>query len=308
MGREDGGAMTCVRTAWLTLGASELPLEDERAGYFCELLDLGYPVPREVSANVPDQDGAIDRTALMGPRVVTVSVHALAGVGARIDAVASAFAPYMVPSARPVLHYVLDRPGEAERVLTLRPAAYGWPIVGPNERVISLQWVAPDPIVRDPNVETSTAWAGTAEGGGRIYNLVPPREYPPGGAATVADVQTYGDLPARPLLRIYGPITGPAVTFHRASDGGACGAVPLVDGYAIEAGHYVEVDTQKHTAYLDGDRGASVLNAVDWLNLVWPVVPTMPDYAHMALAGDPGGLVTSGVTQVQAQWQDGYLT
>jgi hypothetical protein len=235
-------------------------------------------------------------------------VHAIVGAGARIDAVASAFAPYMVPSARPVLHYILDRPGLAERTLTLRPAAYGWPVEGPTERAIALQWVAPDPIVRDPNVATQTAWAGAATGGGRLYPLTFDRIYPPGGATTTADLFTAGDVPARPLLRVYGPITRAQVIFERISDGEQIGLVPFVAGYQIAAGTFVEVDTAAHTAYLNGDRGRSALSALDWISLRWPLVPLEPDGAHMLLAGDPSGLVTTGITQVQAAWQDGYLT
>jgi hypothetical protein len=302
--------MTCIRSAWLVLGALSLELEDQSNGYVCESLDLGYPAPRAVSDNLPDQDGAVDRTQYMGPRTVTASVHALTGAGAQIDAVAAAFAPYMVPSARPVLHYVLDRPGAAERTLTLRPANYDWPIAGDQERVIALQWVAPDPILRDPAVNTATAWSGATGGaGGRTYNLTFPRTYPSGGGpAITATISTAGDLPVRPLLRIYGPITTPVVTFTRQSDSAVVGRVPFVSGYQIVQGHYVEVDTAKHTAYLDGDRSQSVLNAVNWLNLRWPVLPIAPDSSRMALSGDPSGLVTSGITQVQATWQDGYLT
>jgi hypothetical protein len=299
---------TCVRQAWLTLGAATVPLENGAAGYFCESLDLGYPAVREVSANRPDQDGADDRTQFMGPRVVTASVRALTGAGARIDAVASAFAPYMVPSARPVLHYILDRPGTVERTLTLRAANYDWPVVGASERTISLQWVAPDPIARDPTVKTATAWAGSVSGGGRTYNLTFPRTYPAGGGPTITgQIVTNGDVPARPLLRIYGPITKPIVTFTRLSDN-AASQVPFVAGYQIAGGHYVEVDTAAHTAYLDGAHNQSVLSSLDWLNLSWPVVSPAPDGATMGLVGDPSGLVTSGLTQCQATWQDGYLT
>jgi hypothetical protein len=207
-----------------------------------------------------------------------------------------------------VLHYILDRPGLAERTLTLRPANYDWPVVGAFERVIALQWVAPDPVVRDPATQTATAWAGSVAGGGRTYNLVPPRHYPAGGGATITgQIVTHGDLPARPLLRIYGPITAPVVTFRRLSDN-ALSRVPFVAGYQLAGGHFVEVDTAAHTAYLDGDRSQSVLSALNWLSLVWPVVAIAPDGATMGLAGDPSGLVTSGLTQCQATWQDGYLT
>src|SRR5215475_9017960 len=109
--------MVCVRKAWLVLGGSTVQLEDQSKGYFCTSLDLGYPNVREVVNNRPDQDGADDRTRLMGPRAVSADITAIRSVPAQVDAVASMFAPYMVPSARPVLHYVLDRPGVAERTL-----------------------------------------------------------------------------------------------------------------------------------------------------------------------------------------------
>jgi hypothetical protein len=115
-------------------------------------------------------------------------------------------------------------------------------------------------------------------------------------------------MAARPLLRIYGPITTPVVTFTRQSDSAVVGRVPFVSGYQIVQGTYVEVDTQRHTAFLNGDRSQGVLNALAWPNLLWPVLPIAPDSSRMALAGDPSGLVTSGITQVQAIWQDGYLT
>lgn len=299
----------CPRRAWLTMGALSVPLESAAAGYFLESLDLGYPAPRVVSSDLADQDGAVDRTAYMGPRTVTASVHALTGADAQIDAVASAFGPFMVPSARPVLHYVLDRPGLSERTLTLRPANYDWPIVGPYERAIALQWVAPDPIVRDPAVQTATAWSGGAGGGGRTYDLTFPRQYPTtGGPSIVGQIKTNGEVPARPVLRIYGPITGATVTFRRLSDNGVCGKVAFTSNYQIVGGAFVEVDSKGHTAYLNGDRTQPVLSALDWLNMQWPVVPIAPDAATMALAGSPSGLVTSGVTQCQASWHDGYLT
>ena len=138
--------MACVRTAWLTLDGMSMPLENEAAGYFCGSLDLGWPVVREVVNDRPNADGTDDLTTLMGARAVTADITAIAGVGAVIDAVASGFGPFMVPSVRPVLHYVLDVPGAAERTLTLRASGYAWPIVGPFTRDVQLQWVAADPI------------------------------------------------------------------------------------------------------------------------------------------------------------------
>ena len=213
MGGTNGRPVTCVRRAWLTLGALSLPLEDESSGYFCQSLDLGWPESREVVNNRPDADGIDDRTRLMGGRAVSADIFATAGAGAQVDAVASAFGPFMVPSARPVLHYVLDRPGATERTLTLRAAGYAWPIAGPFERDIQLQWVAADPIARDPVAQTVVAWAGTGILG-RVYNLVFPRVYPAGaGLPSTAQIVGHGDVPIQPYVRIFGPITNPRVTF-----------------------------------------------------------------------------------------------
>lgn len=298
--------MTCVRKAWLVLGARTVQLEGK--GYGCTSLDLGSPDIRDVTDNLPDMDGIEDRTLYMGGRTVTADITALAPA-ARIDDVASKFAPFMAPSARPVLHYILDRSGEAERTLTLRPSGYSWPIVGPYQRDIHLSWVAADPIARDPTVEQSTAWSGSTVQSGRQYNLTFPRTYPQGGGSQITgDIVTAGDVAVRPLLRIFGPITQATVTFRRHSDNSVCGVVAMVAGYVIPQGTFVEIDTKARTAWLNGNRQSSVLHAVAWAAMQWPVIPIAPDGASMVLTADMAGGVTAGVTQVQATWQDGYLS
>lgn len=300
----------CVRRAWLVLGAQSLLLEDESAGYFCEELNLGYPEVRDVTANRPDQDGVDDRTRYWGGRVISASITALAGARATIDAAAAAFAPFMVPSARPELHYVLDRPGAPERVITgLRASGYAWPIAGPYERDISLQFVAGDPIARDPTLRTVTAWAGSSTPPGRAYPLAFNRIYPPGSSSpTTAIISTPGDVGVRPRLRIYGPITAPQVLVSVSAPG-----VPFVayyltflGSYTIPAGAWVDLDCAKKTAF--DSAGVNVLAQLDWANLNfpinWPYIPPLPYQGGMALYGS----TRSGVTQVQATWQDGYVS
>jgi hypothetical protein len=301
----------CGRRAWLTLGALSVPLEDEASGYFCPSLDLGYPNVRENTNPRPDQDGMIDLTSLMGGRAVSATVTALAGAGATIDEVAASFAPFMVPSARPVLHYVLDRPGAAERTLTLRAAGYSWPVVGAYQRDILLQWVAADPVVRDPDTQTATAWAGSSPTNpGRLYNLTFNRIYPVGGGGPIsATISSPGDIAIRPKLRFYGPITGPIALFvstDPASSVTTTWEVQFLATYRIDAGRYVDVDTMARTAYLDD--GTSALSALDWgaMSHGWPTLPVLPATTTMSLTSAGGN--TTGVTQVQATWNDGYLT
>jgi hypothetical protein len=294
---------SCVRQAWLTLGAQTIQLENTAGGWFCEQLDLGYPSVRAVVNNRPDVDGIDDRTTLMGERAITANLRTLSTAGAQIDAVAASFAPFMVPAARPVLHYVLDRPGAVERTFTVRAAGYAWPIAGPIERSIHLQWIAADPIARDPTQHTATAFAGASSSGGRVYNLAFNRSYPGGGGtSSTAPIYSSGDVAVRPLLRIYGPVTQPVVQFTPQA-----GIVAMLNTLTISAGHYVEVDCAARTAYLDGDRSQNQLTQMDWAamnaNGGWPLIPARTNIT-MAMTGSS----TTGNTQTQAVWNDGYLT
>jgi hypothetical protein len=301
--------VTCIRRAWLALpDGSTVLLEDTTAGYFCTSLDLGSPAVREVMDPVPDGDGADDRTSLMGPRTVTAALSAIAGAGARLDSVASLFGRFTQPSARPVLHYVLDRPGTPERTLTLRPVAYSWPITGPSELDMQLQFVAADPIMRDPVVQTSTGWAGSTTNPGRFYPLTFARTYPPGGMApSTAVVRSAGDVRVWPLLRVYGPIANCAVNVDQY-DGGAnllaTQAFRFLASFQVNAGHYVDVDTKAKTVRMDGDPAQSQYANVDWSTSVWPWVDPLPNYGQVRLTGSNA----AAATQVQVIWQDGYLT
>jgi hypothetical protein len=280
------GMPTCVRKAWLALGGNTLQLEDPTAGYFCQSLDLGTPVMRTVMTNAPDQDGVIDRTQYMGARTVTAAITVLAGAGAQIDAVADNFAPYMVPSARPVLHYVLDRPGAPERTLTLRPDSYDWPIVGAAQRDVALQWIAPNPIALDATQQSVTVlWGGP-----------------------FAVVNNLGDVPLRPLLQLTGPTTQGGVVFQQYSAPGVSvgnGLIAFLPTYTIAAGHTVWVDTAAHTVLLDNT--TPILNQIDWVNTVWPVAPPNPGLYRVAW---PGGYNTgtTAATQFTVLWNNGYLT
>ena len=293
---------TCVRSAWLTLGALSVPLEDLTAGYACTELDLGWPAIREVINNRPDQHGADDRTRLFGPRPVSANITAVPDGGNHsIDGAASLFAPFMDPGARPVLHYVLDRPGAGERTLTVRAAGYDWPIAGAAQRDIQLAWVAADPYPRDPTIKTATAMAGSSAGGGRVYDFLFYRLYPVGGgSATVGNIRSNGDQPFGPVYRIYGPITAPNLI---VSAGTTYVQMYFVSAFTIDAGHYVDLDTNTRSVIVDGDPTKSAYAQVNWNLSIWQKLP--PGVTNlMTLHGSS----TSGVTQAVATWQDVYLS
>jgi hypothetical protein len=304
--------MACVRRAWLDLDGVLLPLEDDGGGWVCTSLDLGWPEVREVTNPRPDQDGTDDRSRYFGSRGVSADIQTRAAWGVSVDDVASRFAPYMSPAARPTLHYVLDREGAPERVLTLRGSGYSWPIEGGARRDIQLAWVAADPLPRSASTSTATAWSGSSSAPGRTYNLAynPSRLYPPGGGAKVdADLVNYGDVAVAPLIRVYGPITAPVVdVWHwRSADASDEYHYALAFGasFVIGSGEYVEVDCERHTATLNGDPTASVVSSILWLGSSWPAIFRSPTYVNrMSLAGGS----TAGVTQAVALWHDRYLT
>jgi hypothetical protein len=216
--------------------------------------------------------------------------------------VTAKFAPFMVPSARPVLHYVLNRTGAPERVLTLRAAGFAFVIDNAEERDIQLQWVAADPVARDPVVHTVVTYAGSSTGAGRRYNLAFPRTYPSGsGGPVAAPIQSPGDVAVRPTLRIYGPVTAPVVQFDPRA-----GAIAFLPTLTVSGGHYVAVDCAAKTAYLDDDRSQNLLSQVDWPTVYarggWPLIP-----ARTLITTLMTGQSTSGNTQAQVMWQDGYI-
>jgi hypothetical protein len=297
----------CVRRAWLVMGTRTLELEDTDAGYAVTELDLGFPEIREVTNNRPDADGTDDRTALMASRAVSANITTLGAGTMTPDEVATLFAPYMVPTARPELHYVLDRPGTPERMATLRAAGYTWPVSGSRKREIHLSWVAPDPVMRDPATQTSSSRAGSSSTAGRVYNLVPPRIYPlGGGSSTAGEIRSPGDVAVRPLFRIFGPITDPRLTFDVMDPAYplASYAIAFVPGTRIDAGHWIDVDADRKTVFRDSDPRQSAMAEVDWHASTWPVFPPAPAVTYFHLYGSS----TSAVSQAEAIWMDGYLT
>ena len=301
--------MVCVRRAWLTLGSAIVELESPAGGWFCTSFDLGYPEVRDVTTNRPDANGIDDRTRLFGQRVVSADIVALRSAGAVIDDVADSFAPFMVPSQRPTLHYILDRPDTPERTMVVRAAGYDWTVEGDDQRDIHLQWVAADPAVYDSLLQTVVAYAGSSTSAGRIYDLTFPRVYPSGGGVpTTARIQNNGDLGINPLLRIYGPITGPTVQFIvRPGNVGGVNAystwVRFSSSFTIDAQHWVDVDTDAKTAYRDSDPSQPCFSSLNFAATTWAYIP--PGHADMTLTGT-GAM--NNITQVQAMWRNAYLT
>lgn len=295
------------RSAWLVLGDMMRPLDDLVGGWVCTELDLGGADVRDVTNSAPDRHGIDDRTQFLGGRVVTASITAVPDGRVPLDDIVQGFGPYMDPAARPELHFRTMSADGLERVLTLRASAWSAPMGVPISREFQLSWVAPDPIIRSAQVNTETAWSGSSVVGGRAYDLSFDRSYPPdSGGPVTGSIVTKGSLRVAPLLRIYGPISDPQVwLFPLSGHGDVYWLIQFQSGYRIDAGHFVELDCDKRTIYFDGDTDQNQLGLLDWVrSVVWPELPVAPDSTAMALQGTN----TAGSTQVQAIWQDRYLS
>lgn len=293
------------RSVWLELAGRTLPLEDDDKGYWCSELDLGSPVVREVVDNRPDAMGVIDRTRYWGGRIVSATIDTYFGGGAVIDEVAASFAPFMVPLSRPVLHFIGDRAG-GERIMELRGMEMNAPMHGLEHRSIHLQWMAADPVLRGAEEKMVIAWSGSSTVAGRIYPLTFNRVYPAGGGSSQqGTIRADGDVPVQPLLRLYGPITWPHINLVTEIAGVVTNrfAIQLKPVFSLTAGEYVDIDTRLRTAFLMGDPDRSVLQYFEWSITSWPVLPVLPGTTTLSL----GGSSTTGVTQVQAIWREGFL-
>lgn len=294
------------RSAWLMLNGNRLDLDDYAAGYAMTELDLGFPEVREVVNNRPVQHGIDDQTRYFAGRGITANITAWPGGLKPLDDIVASFGPYMNPGVRPELHYTLISDDYRERVITLRAANFASSMPSPVRRDMQLSWVAPDPVIRDADLKTATAWAGSSSPPGRTYNLTFNRIYPPGsGAPVIAEIVSLGDIPIPPRLMLYGPITGPVIEMQsQAGDGPfIVGTIVFVPSFTVGAGQWVDIDCLSHSAYLNSDSQQSVFNELDFSGLSWPLIYPTPYVNWLSLVGT----TTSSISQVQALWQDSYL-
>jgi hypothetical protein len=285
-------------TLKLALGSVVLDLMDQANGFRVAEIDLGYPDIREDSNARAVQHGMMDFTQFFGARAVTISGSVIPSAAGSRQKVLHALAPFLDPAARPVLTYQIDA-DTSPRTITLRASELSVPFNHPQVSDWSVGWKAPDPLAYDANIQLTIAGVSIF-GGGRQYNLVFNRVYPAGTGGTGVSTNN-GDFTVYPLLRVYGPITGANIQWTPSGQNGQHLFFAL--NYTINAGHYVEVDCKRRTAFLDGDPSQSVYPQISFsLAGSWPVLPP-----GVRTFWTMQGSNTNNSSQLQVQWQDAYL-
>lgn len=278
-------------------------LMDDAQGFRVSELNLGYPAVREDINLAPGRHGTLDYTRLFGERAVTITGALVPSKAGSRQKAWHALAPFLDPTVRSTLTYQVDD-DVAPRTMTVRAAQASGPFDNPVTSMVSMGFKCADPLAYDATQQQSRLYVAGL-GAGRAYNLSFSRAYP-GGGQTSAVLYNYGDFAAFPVLRFYGPITGPAAAFYSSLPVPVMGVV-FQASYTIPGGHYVEVNTRERTAYYDADRTQPVTDKLDWTRyeIVWPWVAAGAPTVATSVQLTGGGYSTA--TQLVVLWNDPYL-
>jgi hypothetical protein len=276
-----------------TLGL--LPLAWD-AGYAVTAYDPGHPQHREVIEANSDADGEYDTTRHHGARVVSLDVRLL---GDPVDRhqLRTALAAYCRPDKRPALRWDSPYLGEVETVgrITDLSASIPTAMRGLGARIT--QRVSTG-LLRATHLEQATIRPGAGViQAGRTYDLTYDRVYPSGTVIGAAAIVVGGNAKAKPIIRIYGPITNPDLTISTGGRWKFTGN----GGLAVSAADLIEIDVENRTVYLNANPTLTRYNYMDFSTLSW--APLEPG----TQSGSLDGSAVDQNTQAVVEWRDSWL-
>lgn len=283
------------QTLALVLPNLTLDLMDRAAnGIAVSEINMGIPKHRENVTDIPGTDGELDFTTLFGGRVITLTGAAFAAaVGSRQAALAQLL-KFVRPNVRAQLVYQFDG-DTVPKSLTLRSFDWSAPIVTPGLTHFTVSWKAADPIAHGLTTNTVTFPPG-GNFTGRTYPLTFSRTYPISyGGAGIATITNAGDYPTWPLIRIFGPITNPSLTWQDGS------GQLVFSGIVVGVGDWLEIDTKAKTVTLDGNPGANRYGFLDFTQTIW--APLLPGDNLLRLSAT----AAAAPAQAEIDWSDAWL-
>lgn len=223
-------------------------------------LDKGYPEIREVVSPNPDYPGTHDLTRLYGSAAVTLDLEVYNTPSELIRQLSQ----YLLPRSRPYL-VVTDTEWSSTRRISLRPSQFGGPVTGGVDHIYrqaQVSWIAPKGVWESDTLTTVSISADTGTSAGLTFSVIFPVTWPAGTQAGLAELASDSTLDVFPVLRMYGPCTGPQVTLENTSE-----TLKFLSSLVLSAGEYVEVDTEARTALLNGT--VSRLSDLDYSVSEW---------------------------------------
>lgn len=265
-----------------------------------KLLDLGAPDVRDVVDDRSSADGTLDETAFHGARLVTLGGRVVDDGDRTAAEALDDLGYYAHPGRRPWLVYRLE--GQSTRRVRLRADQRSSPLTADQRKRLDWQasWRAPSGLLQSDVLHVLSA--NPAEGEeGRSYDLTFDRSYPASlGLGTVEAVNA-GNADADPVVRIFGPCTGPRVANDTT---GLRLEFTAEGGLSVADGDYVEVDLAQRTARLNGDPAQSRLRYLEYADPArsswWTLTP-----GDNLVRFYP--LTSSAPAQAEISWRDAWI-
>lgn len=254
----------------------------ESEGIVVSVLDLGFAEIREAAEARPDTDGVIDQTAFIGACVVTLSGTIVGTASVTRQAVLDRLKTFLWPGRRPYLVFQQEPYSDVRRI-RLRAKSHGAPISRPVTADFVVSWSGPDGVQEAYEEETTTFSASTDVEAGFTFDISFDLVFPESPPVGVTTVTNDGNVNAYPIVRLYGPCTGPKV------ENQTLGRKIELPSLTIAAGDYIELDTRAKTIFLLGDPDQSVSNFFDFdVSDWWWLVPGDNDLRYYPTTSDPG--------------------
>lgn len=226
-------------------------------GFFVQEFDRAAPAPRAVVTERVNANGTDDTTAFYGASSVSLRLMLVPQPGITRQSLLDRLRAFASPARRPVLYYK-DPDDLAERRILLRGDTSGAPIDNPFMAVAQVQWACPDGVAESADevvveVPVAAFWEP-----GRSYPRTYPMSYP--SLAAGFPVINDGTEPAAPVVRMWGPVTGPSLVKVSTGD-----QFVLKDALELTADQYAEVDVARGTVTLNGRPDEPLTGMVDFL-------------------------------------------
>jgi hypothetical protein len=256
-------------------------------GIVVSTVDLGFPAVREVLTDLPTQDGSLDQTAFVGPRVITITGNFGPCTNGSRGAARNALAPFVAPGARST--FIIAPEDDAdEMAFTVRAMDFQAITAQGTTTNFTASWKAADPLAYGQSINEVDLRPTTGGSAGRTYPKTYPRSYPPtlGGGGT-AYITTQGNYSTFPVIEIFGPASNPTIQWLDPYLRTPLGPQIVFTGLSIASTDHLTIDTRARTVVLNDDPNASRYSFLDFaattwaplaagLNLLWFSSPAAP--------------------------------